>query len=187
MEALNQLFAFLGKFFDWFYIVNPWEQAIHVKRGKKIILRQKGFYIKVPFIDSIFIQTVREKMIDVPIQTVSTKDGKVITVISSIKYTIGDMFKLYNTLSHPEMTLCSMVMSDIATFIMERNAEDLTPEKVQKYVNRKIKSVDYGLKNISIRITTWANVNTMRLIADGSGMFDGLDMTEKGKEFETTE
>lgn len=187
MEAINQLFYFIGKLFDWWYIVNPWEQAIHVKRGKKVVLRKPGLYLKIPFIHSVFIQTVREKMIDVPVQTVSTKDGKIITVISSIKYTINDMYKLYNTLSHPEMTLSSMVMSEIAQYIIERKYNEITPQKVENMINRKIKGVDYGLINVSIRITTWANANTLRLIADSSAMLDGLDMSEKGKEGDTVE
>lgn len=178
MEFLTLFYNFIIKFFDWWYMVQPWEQALHIRAGKKVKLKEKGIYLKVPFIDTIFVQTTRMKIIDVPAQTVSTPDGKAITVISTIQYSISDMEKLYNTMSHPEMTLSSMVMREIADFTFKtKEAEKVNAKNCQKYINRIIDAEQFGLKEVKINITTWANVPTYRLIMDGSAVTEGLDMT----------
>ncbi len=172
MEAVNQIFIFIGKLLGWWFTVMPWEQAIHVKRGKKARLRGKGLYFKIPFVDSVFIQTVRTRMIDVPVQTVTTTDGKSITIKSTVNYSIGDMYKLYNTISHPENSLSGMVMSGLSEFIRSVESKDATPGAAEKYINGKINAAEYGLKDISIRITSWADVKTFRLIQDHSGFYE---------------
>jgi regulator of protease activity HflC (stomatin/prohibitin superfamily) len=155
----------------------PWEQAIHVRKGRKVKLKEKGIYFKIPFIDTIFIQTTRMKVIDVPAQTVTTKEGKSITIITAIQYTIGDIQVLYNTMSHPEMTLSSLVMSEVADYVFKSTDELTNAKDCQKQVNKRIKGNKFGLKDVKISITSWADVPTFRLIMDGSGVLEGLDMT----------
>lgn len=159
MEVVNQIFSFLAKMLEWWFIVMPWEQAIFVRGRSKAKLLKSGTYFKIPFYDKVFVQTVRIRAIDSPIQTMSTKDGKTITLKSLVWYSIGDMFKLYNTLSHPEATLSGMVMGYIS-----------------EYTQAKINADKYGLKDVSVKITSWAEVKTYRLIQDGSWVNETLIM-----------
>lgn len=171
MQFVNEIIVFIQKLFGWWFVVMPWEQAIHVKRGKNPVMKGKGLYFKVPFIDAVYIQTCRTRMVDAPAQTISTTDGKAITVKSAISYSIGDMFKLYNTMSHPENTLIGMVMSAVAEHIRSCNSKDLTPKETEDFVVKKINAEQYGLQNVIIRITSWAEVRTIRLIQDSGSMY----------------
>lgn len=179
MEFINSITAFLSKMFQWWFTVMPWEQALRIRKGSNVRLLNAGIYIKIPFVDSVYIQTTRMRMIDSPMQTMSTKDGHTVTIKSAIGYIIGDIQILYNTLYHPEMTLSSMIMGYIGEFVRGNNTEEITPNQIEQFVNSKIIAFDYGLKDLTVKITTFAIVKTFRLIQDGSSLYDGLNMAPK--------
>lgn len=176
MDLINSIAGFLSKLLQWWFTVMPWEQAILVRKGNVVRLLPAGLYFKIPFIDSIYIQTTRMRMQDLPAQTISTKDGSSITLKSAVGYAIGNVLVLYNTLSHPEMTLGSMVLGQIGEYVRGQKAADITPSGIEQYVLTNIKAENYGLKNITVKITTFALVKTFRLIQDHSGMYEGLKM-----------
>ncbi len=179
MELLNSITVFLTKLFQWWFTVMPWEQAILIRRGKVSKLKSAGIYLKIPFIDAVYIQTTRMRMVDMPIQTVATKDGITLTIKAVIGYSIKDVQLLYNTLYHPEMTLNSMSMGFIGEYVRDNNMVDISPKQIEQFVNGKIVASDYGLANLTIRITTFAGVRTFRLIQDHSGLYEGLNMEPK--------
>lgn len=177
MELLGQLAQFLKEIFSWWFIVTPWEQVIHVRAGKKIKILKEGFYFKIPFLDQIYKQEIRLRAVDISMQTVSTKDGEAISIKSVMNYCIKDIFKLYNTITHPEMTLSGMVMSGISEYINNRNCNYISIPELEKYVTDKLNSVDYGLGDISVRIMSWAKVKTFRLIQDQTWISEGMQMS----------
>lgn len=176
MEFLNTITAFLTKLLQWWFTVMPWEQAILIRKGKLSKLLDKGLYLKIPFIDTVFIQTIRMRMIDAPVQTVSSKDGHTITIKCTIGYKIHDILKLYETLYHPEMTLTGMTMGFIGEYVRDNNIIDITPKQIQEFIAGKINAVEYGLKDLEIKITTFANVKTFRIINDNSWLAENLKM-----------
>lgn len=176
MELINTITIFIGKLFQWWFTVMPWEQAIRVRKGKNSKLLGPGLYMKIPFIDSVYIQTTRMRMIDTPMQTVSTKDGHSLTIKSAVGYKIADIEKLYNTLYHPETTLVNMVIGTIGECVRSQDVLEISPSYIEKCVNSIIEASDYGLKDLSVKVTTFAIVKTYRLIQDGSNFYEGLSM-----------
>lgn len=176
MGIINAIAEFLQKLFQWWFTVMPWEQAIHVRSGKHVKLRAAGLYFRIPFIDAVYKQTTRMRMVDTPMQTISSKDGTCVTIKSTIGYKIKDVQKLYNTLYHPEMTLNSMSMGFISEFIRKTNMADITPASIEAYVKSNINSESYGLADFSVKVTSFAIVKTFRLIQDGSSLYEGLSM-----------
>lgn len=179
MGLINGIVEFIKKLFEWWFLVMPWEQAIFIKRGNKSKLLGAGLYFKIPFIDMVYVQTTRMRMVDSPMQTISTQDGTSVTLKSAIGYTISDVQLLYNTLYHPEMTLINMSMGHIADFVRGGDISKITPAEIQAYAMSKIKADSYGLTGLNIKITTFAIVKTYRLIQDGSYLGEGLNMDPK--------
>ncbi len=181
MEVVNQIFSFISKLFEWWFTVMPWEQAIFIRKGKNPKILKEGLYFKIPFIDRVYIQQTRTRIIDVPVQTVSTSDNKTITIRSVIGYSITDLLVLFNTISHPEMTLQGIVMGAIADHINQTNSEKITPSSVEEYALTQININNYGLGNVTIKITSWAEVKTYRLIQDHSWINEGLNLKYLGE------
>lgn len=176
MEILNSIAAFIQKLFQWWFLVMPWEQAIQVRRGNIVKLREAGIYFRIPFIDNIYVQTTRMRMIDTPMQTVSTLDGHTLTIKATIGYTICDIEKLYNSLYHPEMTLCSMAMGCVGEYIRDKKVEEVSPALIERHTNDTLTQTKFGLRDVQLKITTFAVVKTFRLIQDGSGLYEQLSM-----------
>lgn len=179
MGLINTITEFLVKIFQWWFTVMPWEQAILVRKGKNTKLLGAGLYLKIPFIDSVYIQTTRMRLVDTPMQTMSTKDGNTVTIKSVVGYIIEDIQMLYNTLYHPEMTLSSMVMGYVGEYVRDHLILEILPKEIEQFVNSKITASDYGLRELNIRITTFAVVKTFRIMQDHSGLYEGLNMDPK--------
>lgn len=180
MEVFNVIIGFISKLFQWWYTVMPWEQAIHVHRGNKQKIRGGGMYFKIPFVDVVYIQTCRKRMMEIPMQSMTTKDGQVITVKSNLGYSISNITLLFQTLAHPEVTLGSMAMGFVSEYIRERDSRQLNPLDLENYVKDNIKGEAYGLSGIDIKITTFAIVRVIRIMQDSSGgMYNSMTMDDK--------
>lgn len=182
MEIFAQLIQFIKEIFSWWFIVTPWEQVVFVRAGKHVKVLKEGFYFKIPFIDQIYIQQIRLRTVDMPMQTISTEDSRTITVKSIMSYSITDIYRLYNTISHPETTLAGIVMSEISDYIRTTKHEDIDTSKMERIIIEKLNKTNYGLGELSVRITSWAEVKTLRLIQDQSWMYqESLIMTKVQK------
>lgn len=179
---MNQVKEFLEYLFNaikiWI-IVQPWEQGIRVRRGKFIKLLNAGMYFRIPYLDSVYIQSSRLRVVSMPIQTLTSKNLSTITLNSALGYSIVNMEVLYKKLYHPEVTLSNMAMSEIADFVYKHNIEDLTPEAIEKAVIDKLNAVSYGISVEYFRLTNFAVVKTFRLIQDGSWVDQSMTLDNK--------
>ena len=68
----------LGSFKFWF-IINPWEEGVRVRFGKYQKKFGAGTYIKIPYFDSVYVEQVRLRIIPMPLQSMTMKNGKTLT------------------------------------------------------------------------------------------------------------
>lgn len=171
MDKLTDLFSFLRNCFRWYFIVMPWEQAIFIRGGRKHRVLGPGLYFRIPFIDMVYINTTRRRMIEAPMQTVTTSDGHAITIKTGVSYRIVDMFKLYNGLYHPENTLLNIVMSDVSRYVSDRKLHELSPNNIESAMSISAQQDEWGLGDLKVTLNNYAVVKTFRLIQDQSGFY----------------
>lgn len=179
MNQVQQFLEYLFNAIKIWVIVQPWEAGIRVRNGKKIKKLTAGIYFKIPYFDSVYVQEIRLRVREMPMQTLTSKDLKTITLNSSMGYSITDIEKLYQTLYRPEMTLQNIAMSEIAEVLHSTDSNDITPGLLEKKVIDKLKADDYGLNYEYFKITNFAIVKTFRLIQDQSWVSEGFSMTQK--------
>lgn len=169
ISQVQEFINWLLKQVTWWIIIMPWEKGIRVRYGKRITILEKGTYWKFPIIDSIYVQTIRERVAQLPIQTLTTLDGKTITIQSCIGYSIKDIFKIYNNIYNVEGTLSNITLGHIANYVATHNVVDCSPNEIGKETTKALVSNNYGLEKISVNIVSYAIVRTYRLIQDMSG------------------
>lgn len=179
MNQVQQFFEYIFNAVKIFVIVQPWQTGIRVRNGNKIKKLEKGIYFRIPYFDSVFIQESRLRVGEVPIQTLTSKDLKTITISSSFGYSITNIETLFSTLYHPEETLQNIAMSEVANFIFTNNIDDITPNNIEKAVLDKFKERDFGLNFEYFKIDNFAVVKTFRLIQDQSYAYSRLNMDDK--------
>ncbi len=179
MEYIRATFDYLCKVFTWWVIVLPWEQGLRIRFGKTIKLLSAGVHFRIPFFDAIYIQTTRLRIVSLPLQTLTTLDGKTITILASIGYSITDVHKLYNSLYHAESTLSTLALNEISNYISNNNFDNCKPNDIENNIMSIIKENDYGIKFEKLNIIGYAIVKTFRLIQDQHWLPDRIDMTTK--------
>lgn len=180
MNQIKDFFEYIFNSIKIWIIVQPWEQGIRVRRGKFIKKLSSGMYFRIPYFDSVYVQETRLRMIQLCLQTLTSKDLKTVTINSSLGYSITNIELLYNTLYHPEGTISNMAMSEISDFIFQHNLSDINPSSIEEAVLRKLNAEEYGLKFEYFRITNFAAVRTFRLIQDSQSWVDNhLSMDKK--------
>jgi len=177
MATIKDLLDYLLKIFKWWVSVLPWERGLRIRLGKKVKLLQPGFHFRFPFFDTVYIQTIRMRVVSMSPLTVTTKDGQTLTIVPCVGYSISDIEKTYNTIHQPEATICNLVMSEISD-IISRN-QLMSPKEIQDAAFEKIAAMDYGIKFEYVKITGYAIVKTFRIIQDHHWTPDELKLVEQ--------
>lgn len=164
--VFGQLGQALKSVFQWWIVIAPWEQALRVRRGKKVAYLRGGIHLRLPLVDRFFIQSVRLRVADLPIQTVTTQDGQTITLKGQLGYRILDLERLYNTLHAAQATIINLAPMEIADYVAGHQVEECDPRHIASDAQEALQGAfrDYGLGNIRVSITDYARVKTYRLI-----------------------
>lgn len=178
MNYVKETIEYLCKLFQWWVMIEPWERGIRTRFGKKVKLLEPGTHFRLPFFDSFYLQTIRLRVVSMAPQTISTMDGKTVTVSCSVGYSISNIMTLYNTLYQPEVTICNMVQAQIAEYIFTHDLLDCAPKAIEDHINQVLKD-DYGIKYEYVKILGYAVVRTYRLIQDNHWTADALSTNNK--------
>lgn len=178
MESITKILDAISSLFQWWVIISPWEKAVRVRFGNKIKVLNEGIYFKIPFFDYIYVQNTKVRVVDLPVQTVTTLDKETLTISSIVGYEIVDILTLYNTLYHPDSTIANIVMGKISEYISSNNLEDCSPKKIESAMKRELNKTEFGIDYKYVRVVSHAVVRTYRIIGDGS-LYDELDMDIK--------
>lgn len=160
-------------------LVQPWESAIRTRNGKNPKKLGPGLHFRLPYLDSIYIQENRTRVIVLPMQTVTTNDIQTISFGSAIGYSIDNLEQLYDTIYQPETVIMNMAMSKAASIIFDLSSKDVKPLEIEKQVLEYLNEKDYGIKFEYFSITNFAIVRTFRLLQEPTYQYEGLKMDNK--------
>lgn len=161
---LYDIFSKLTNLLTWFFVVAPWEQAIRIRLGNHSGLLKAGVYVRIPFVDRIFQQSIRYRLNMIRPQTLTTSDGKIVTCTSAVGFFISDLFKLYNSVEQPNDTVESEVSGMIADYIGKHTLKECSIVELQNFVVDNLDLGKYGLEGKAFYITSFAATKTYRFI-----------------------
>lgn len=179
MNYIKDTLEYLSKILIWWVIIMPWEKGLRTRFGKSTKLLNPGTHFRIPFFDNVYIQCIRLRVVQLPPQTISTKDNFTLTIVMCAGYSIVDIEKLYNTLYQPESTICNVILGAISDYISSTNLKDCSPVSIETHVSKKLESFDYGIKYESIKTSGYALVKAIRLIQDSHWIPDSLRTDNK--------
>ena len=163
MSWLSQIFGFFKSFQCWVTIA-PWEMGLRVRLGKTATVLRPGPHLRIPFLDRIFIQPVRLRTIEPPTITLTTKDGKTLSLKIALRYQIEDILLLHLKVATPENTILTAAQHSISAFVGNNNASDITHERLCECIASTPIGKDWGIGNVSLLILTFASCRTIRLL-----------------------
>jgi regulator of protease activity HflC (stomatin/prohibitin superfamily) len=174
MSWLQQLAEKLAGLKFW-YCVRPWERAVRVRCGRWAEQTGPGLRLRIPFLDEVFVQNIRQRVLNLPVQTVTTRDGKTITISGVVNWSIADVLKMYQQLHAPEDWILNTVLAAIAETLSTAEGE-LTPATVGAAATLRLADdakARVGLAIEGVTITDMARVRTYRLITgEGNSIYN---------------
>lgn len=178
---IREIIHAIGNLFTWFVIIAPWEQGIRVRLGKHVKLLEKGVYLRLPLIDKTYRQSVRRRLGVLRAQTITTTDGKCITLSGSVGYRIVNMLLLYETLHDAADTIEAEVATKISAFIASHSLDKCLPPEIEKHVRSALDLEQYGLGDAEFFVTSFVCARTYRFITGE------LPQWSRGQELSTTD
>ncbi len=103
----------------------PDEAGVHFRLGKVIKVVGEGFYFQFPVVDSIDVVVTSEQAVDLPNQTLTTKDMKSVNVSGTIVYEVIDPVKAILSVMDYDESLPTLAMQIIG---QEIPRADFTPD-----------------------------------------------------------
>jgi hypothetical protein len=173
MTFFEQIRQLISNLFQWWVIIAPWQQGVRVRFGKRTKLLQPGVHFKLPLFDVVYMQPIRLRAQYVGSQTMTTADGKAISLASAIQYEITDLLMLYRTLHDVHDTIEQQVQGVLGGYIYSQRLGDLKPCSAEKHLVDSLDLSQYGLKVHNFKLTNFAVVRTYRLISGEIGHFTG--------------
>ena len=165
-DKLIQLLQTFGHALSPVFIVDMWEKALVLRFGKFEDIKEPGLHWKIPFVDSVWHQTVVTQSIHLHPQSITSLDYRNIVVKAIVRYDIKDCFLFLTKLAHPTDVLVDTTGAMIREIIEERNWEDLVDveDELTEKIGRKVS--EWGINIEKVTLTDLAEINSVRVISD---------------------
>ena len=175
MEWLDTLLQSVGKPFKWWVVIAPWEQGLRVRLGKKSRKLLPGIHFVIPFFDRVYRIGTRLRLVSEGGQTLTSLDGKIVTLSLAVQYAIVDIQKLFNTVTRPESTLLSRTQVVVSDLISKTNANEISCQSINEHLEGALPGEEWGLGQVRGFVTTFAFVRTYRFLLYQDRQESGVD------------
>lgn len=173
---LTTFFSVFGRPLQWWVVIAPWEQGILVRLGKVAATLAPGIHFRVPFLDRIYVQSVRRRTLISTNLTATTLDGKTITFTLATDFYISNIRKLFDSLSGPEATIGSRAASAATLFISTNERGAISPATIGTEATSAIETGDWGIAGVVCTVMTFSESRAYRIMSNdyqcGVGLFN---------------
>jgi hypothetical protein len=175
---------FLKLAWDWVWewwpirIVRQWEQGIRIRAGKVTKLLRydngplpglRGLHFFWPRLGEIIIEECNWELTQTDLQSLTTKDGEVVSMSFALQFRIRDLGLYYLNLHDHEASLLETVRAAAGMTVPECDWETLRSAAWRDTMYERVrKSIHgWGLEVKLVAPTTLVSAQTFRLIMDG--------------------
>lgn len=170
MHEISGFFGWLSNILSgakFWFIVLPWEKAVRVRFGKNSKVIEPGFHFRIPYGDHIVIINTRLRLSSSQSITVTSKDGKTVTMAVLVGFRITEPLKAMQALQQPESTCAAIVQGCAARAIADRNCSETAIEILREEILARLKEFTLGaIEFDTVEIVEYAVVKTYRLLQD---------------------
>ena len=177
-DKLIQLIQQFGHAMSPVFVVDMWEKALVLRLGKFEDIKEPGLHFKIPFVDSVWHQTVVTQSIHLHPQSITSLDYKNIVVRAIVRYDINDTYLFLTKLAHPTDVLVDTTGAMIREIIEERNWEDLCDIEVELTQRIGVKVSEWGINIEKVTLTDLAEISSVRVISDGDNRQSIVPLTD---------
>lgn len=148
-------------------VIEPNEGGVFLRGGKYKKTLACGWYWKYPIYDTVRTLDITTQVINLPNQSITTKDGHCAAASGAIEYSISDVRKALLCIQDFDISLQNLAMGTIAHYLNRKIYADCTDiggleSEVLKALRRKVE--DWGLYITKFWITDFAEHKVYRIM-----------------------
>jgi regulator of protease activity HflC (stomatin/prohibitin superfamily) len=177
-DKLIQLIQQFGHAMSPVFVVDMWEKALVLRFGKFEDIKDPGLHWKIPFVDSVWHQTIVTQSIHLHPQSITSLDYRNIVVRAIVRYDINNTYLFLTKLAHPTDVLVDTTGAMIREIIEERNWEDLVDIEVELTEKIGQKVSEWGINIEKVTLTDLAEINSVRVISDADNRQTIVPLTD---------
>jgi regulator of protease activity HflC (stomatin/prohibitin superfamily) len=176
---LSTVLQAMSRPLKWWVVVASWEQGVRVRFGRNPKRLDPGIHFRIPFVDRIYVQSTRTRIVMSGNQSVSTEDGKIYTVGLVVRFRIQNIVELYESLAQPEQILMCDALGRASQYISTTHSEEISPAALQDAVNEGMLEYGCGLEEVQARIIGFCQSRCYRMITGESWVPYGKNLDDK--------
>jgi len=131
-----------------FTTISQYEAGLILRNGKFHKEIGPGLWRKIPWIDQVLSAVIVTTTMDLPAQSITTLDGKAVTVTAVIKYSIFNVKTFLLEVMDQKDALGDTTMGIIARLVLDSNWEDLKGDAINNEISKKARAQakKYGIE-----------------------------------------
>ena len=151
-------------------IIDPWELALRVRRGKKLKSLKPGIRPCLPFIDKVISEPATLQTVNIADQTMVTLDLVNVSASGVIKYFVTDLEQMWMAVHDSDDAIANTALEAVAAQIANVRWEDLFPLTLAKKAQRRLRAdtKGWGVTIMSFKITDLADSKVHRIMSSNA-------------------
>ena len=155
MHWLNQLIELLLSIFPRLQFLLPNEAGIRVTLGSRVRSIGPGYWWYWPLVQQISYGCVAPQVLDLPTQTVWTKDGKQITISLTIRFSVVDIEKALLKIHDFDSALQNLARGAMAEYINQHTLEECSDlgrlmQQAEKVVQKECRGWGLNIQRLYV-------------------------------------
>ena len=148
-----------------FWVVKQTDNGVLLRLGKYKKTLLPGFYWKYPFADDILTHHVLTALLSIPVQSLTTKDGKQIVIKAVVKYKVEDVKPLLLEIWDSTDAISDVTQSIVKKQIHMRTWQQCNDDDVDNEITKKlrIEMRKWGINIESVTMTDIGITPSIRL------------------------
>jgi regulator of protease activity HflC (stomatin/prohibitin superfamily) len=153
----------------WFAIVESWEQGVRFRRGvPEPEPLGAGIWFHWPTLDRIQIDSVQQQYLDLPMQSVTTKDGATVSFSANVCFSISNLVLAYCEVHDLTDFMTRAAMGHLHGKIHGWSYDELMAElkELEQSLESTLqtKTKKFGVKIVDVKLTDMAKTRLYRLL-----------------------
>ncbi len=171
---MNWLSQLIERLFCWvprLLLITPDEAGVRETLGKRCKCMSTGWYVFWPLIQRYQRTVIAPQVVNLPGQSVYTKDSTSIVISGALQYRIDDVTKALLGVQDVDESLVALSLGIIAAYVNSRTmAECMNIDKLCEEILKGIRKAasGWGIKIMRVLITDLAPVQSFRIIGNSN-------------------
>lgn len=167
MEAvIAAIWAIVLEIWPW-TIIDPWELALRVRRGKKLRNLKPGIRVSLPFLDKVLTEPSTLQTVNIADQTMVSLDQVNVSASGVIKYYVLDLKQMWMAVHDSDEAISNTALEAVATEIALKRWDHLYVLELAKAAQKRLRSDTrgWGIRIKSFKLTDLADSKVHRIMS----------------------